>query len=260
MKKLVYTLAGFVTLLSISCSKDDDSNSNSGDTAFLPLKAGNYWVYDVSSAAQSERDSVYTNHDTIIGANSYKKIQTGNTTPSGFFSNVIKNNGIRKDGDALKLSGGTAVNFSAEFPFSIAVTDLVVFKESATAGQELGAVSGTVEQQYEGQPFTLTYKLTTIADQTLPSYSVGGHNYTNVKKVKAVVNLSITYSLEGFPVTVLTPQDVVTSYQYYAENIGVVNVETAFKYNIDPAIAAFLTIDPTTTQTQQEVLNTYNVQ
>lgn len=259
MKKLVYAFAGLAALLSISCSNDDDSNSSSGDTNFLPLKAGNYWVYNVSGSAQSGRDSVYTDHDTIIGASTYKKIETG-SAPSGFFSNVINNNGVRKDGDALKLSGGTAVNFSSDFPFSIAVTDLVMFKEGASAGQELGTVSGTIQQEYEGQPFTLTYKLTTTADQTLPSYSISGHNYTNVKKVKAVVNLTITYSLQGFPVTVLAPQDVVTSYQYYAENIGVVNVETAFTYSIEPAIATLLSIDATTTQTQNEILDTYRAQ
>lgn len=259
MKKLVYAFAGLAVLLSASCSNDDDSNSGSGDTNFLPLTAGNYWVYDVSGSVPSGRDSVYTDHDTIIGANTYKKVETGNV-PSGFFSNVINNNGIRKDGDALKLSGSTAVNFSSDFPFTIAVTDLIVFKESATAGRELGTVTGTIEQVYEGQPFTLTYKLTTTADQTLPTYSISGHNYTNVKKVKAVVNLSISYSLQGFPVTVLTPQDVVTSYQYYAQNIGVVNVETNFTYNIDPTIATLLDIAPTTTQTQQEILSTYRAQ
>lgn len=261
MKKFVYALAAIATLLSVSCSSDDDSGgSSSGDTNFLPLADGNYWVYDVTGSAQSGRDSLFIAHDTLIGANTYKKVETL-SAPSGFFSSVVNNNGIRKDGDALKLSGSTAVSFSEDFPFSIAVTDLVVFKESATAGQTLGTVEGSIEQEYESLPLTFDYTLTTYADESLATYSVSGHTYTNVKKVKAVVNLGITYAIDGVPIpaTILAPQDVVTSYQYYAEGIGVVNVETTFTYTVNSQIATLLGIDPTTTETQQEVLDTYNV-
>lgn len=259
MKKFVYALAALATLLSVSCSSDDDSSNGSGETNYLPLTDGNYWIYDVTGSAQNGRDSVYIAHDTLIGTNTYKKIKTA-TTPYGFFSSVVNNNGVRKDGDAYKVSGSTAVSFSEDFPFSIAVNDLVVFKESATTGQTLGTVTGTIEQEYEGLPLEFDYTLTTTADETLPSYSINGHSYTNVKKVKATVNLSINYSLGGIPIAILAAQDVVTSYQYYAQGIGVVNVETVFTYTINDAFATTLGIEPTTTETQVETLDTYNME
>ena len=259
MKKIVYTLAAVVTLLNISCSSDDDNGGNNTTVnTYLPLTDGNSWVYDVSGSLQTGRDSVYIAQDTVIGANTYKRVETL-AAPSGFFSNVLRNNGVRKDGDAIKVSGSTTVSVSSDLPFSLAVTDLVVFRENATAGQQLGTVSGTIQQTYEGIPLDFTYTLTTIADETLPTYTVSGHTYTNVKKVKAVINLGIGYNFEGFPVNFLTPQDVITSYQYYAENIGVVNVETTFTYSLEATFAGVLGIPPTATETQQEVLDNYNV-
>ena len=75
------------------------------------------------------------------------------------------------------------------------------------------------------------------------------------------VKITTTQTIAGFPVTftVLQPQDVVTSTQYISKNIGVVYTKTITSYNIDSAIAGNLGIPASSTQTQEEFLDTFNV-
>lgn len=260
MKKIALLLfAG--AALSLSCSSDDDAVQTAppvdSDNIFLPVEGGNYWVYNVVGSLQNGRDSLYVANDTVIGANTYKKLKT-RVNPAGFFSGALNNNGVRKDGDRLLVTGSTSVNVSEDFPFSIAITDLVVFKESATAGEELGRVTGTVNETYNGTQFSLDYVLTTIARPDVPSLTVNGEQFTNVKNVETRINLKI--SLVVIPTEVLPAQDVLVSQQYYAKDVGVVKTTSNFTYNINPTLAGFLSVPATANETQEELIVDYNVE
>ncbi|QBZ98613.1 hypothetical protein [Flavobacterium sangjuense] len=264
--KLFFIVIAF-TLLA-GCSSDDSSGSiNSG--VYLPLAVGNYWTYDVTTdgLAITNRDSLYISNDTVINTKTYKKFKTLNI-PFGFYSNSLRNNGVRKENDALYMSGNAGLNLGDVLPIDLSVTDLMIFKESATANQELGSVSGVINQDFQGYPLVINYTLKTTALETLPTFSIDeNHSYTDVKKVKTTLNLrvSTTVTVPGIPipltVALLNTQDVVSSTQYYAKNIGMVYANTILSYELQDfsSFGITLPIPQSGSQTQNELLDNHLV-
>jgi hypothetical protein len=258
-------LLGF-TFLALSCSSDDSGNDNVTSTAdFLPLNAGNYWVYDVESDVEegSGRDSLYVANDTVINGNTYKKFKTLNM-PWGFYTSALANNGVRKSDDKLLLNGSAAVNFSEDLPFSVDVTDLVIFKENTSGNELLGSVSDVLSQPYdENTTLEFDYTLTSTAKENLATYTAGGTQYTNVKPIEIKLSMNVTAVVEfsgtSFPINVMPQQDIIVSTQYYAEGIGVVHVVTDFEYALSDVsqLPIDLPLPSSAAVHQEEVLDTY---
>jgi hypothetical protein len=261
--KTKFFIIAITAALFASCSSDDSSGDNAPITNYLPLTNGNYWAYDVEGQGISNRDSLYVANDTTINSIAYKKIKTQNL-PFGFYSNSLRNNGLRKESDAIYMTGDAGLNLGNTLPIDISLTDLVIFKESATTNQQLGSVSGSISQDFQGFPLIIDYILKTTALETLPSFTSPDNTiYTDVKKVKITVNLKVATTISGIPIpiAILNPQDVVVSIQYYAKNIGMVYNNTVISYELVD-LSAFginLPIPQSNTQTQEEFLDLYQV-
>ncbi|OYQ31875.1 hypothetical protein CHU92_15385 [Flavobacterium cyanobacteriorum] len=269
MKKIYFLL--FISAIFASCSSGDDStpadngnNVSPGD--YMPLTTGNYWVYDVQNTQQQGRDSLYITGDININGNSYKKFTTLNL-PVGLFSNAIYNDGIRRSGDRLLLTGNFDFGFSEQFSISIPVNEFTILKENASLNQVLSSVSGSLTQPYNGYDVKFDYTLTSRAKEHLASYTVNQDTYNDVKKVATVLALKITamVPVDGigvFPVTIMQNQDVAVSHQYYAKNIGVVNVVTNISYQLSDfsQFGLQLPLPQSGSEQQQEVLDHYLAQ
>ena len=267
MKTKLFFIVFTIAILT-SCSSDNSSGGTS-TADYLPLTDGNYWTYDVSTVGQttSNRDSLYVANDTVINTKTYKKMKTLNI-PFGFYSNSLRNNGVRKENDAIYMTGNAGLNLGAVLPIDLSVSDLMIFKESATANQELGSVSGVINQDFQGYPLVMNYTIKTTALETLPSFTAEDNTvYTDVKKVKITLNLKVstTVTIPGIPipltVALLNPQDVVVSTQYYAKNIGMVYTNTVISYELQDfsQFGITLPIPQSGTQTQNESLDTHHV-
>lgn len=267
MKTKLFFIVFTIAILT-SCSSDNSSGGTS-TADYLPLTDGNYWTYDVSTVGQttSNRDSLYVANDTVINTKTYKKMKTLNI-PFGFYSNSLRNNGVRKENDAIYMTGNAGLNLGAVLPIDLSVSDLMIFKESATANQELGSVSGVINQDFQGYPLVMNYTMKTTALETLPSFTAEDNTvYTDVKKVKITLNLKVstTVTIPGIPipltVALLNPQDVVVSTQYYAKNIGMVYTNTVISYELQDfsQFGITLPIPQSGTQTQNESLDTHQV-
>ena len=253
----------FLTVL-ISCSTDTNADS---ETNFMPLSIGNYWKYNVATNGQSMRDSLYISNDTTINTKTYKKFKTRNA-PAGFFSNSLNKNGLRKEGSTLLLTGTLALDFGVGVPINFSVSEFVIFNENATNNQQLGSVSGSINQTIGTYPLVIDYTLKSIAIESLPSYTSNGHVYSDVKRVKTILNAKITTTttvvILGIPTpfvtTILNSQDVVVSNQYYAKNIGMVYTNTLINYQLNSLPGGTtLPIPSTGSQSQDEFLDVYNV-
>lgn len=260
--RLLIAFALFSVLF--SCSSDDNSETVN-ETNYLPLKSGNFWTYKVIGNNVSERDSLYVGNDTVINAKTYKKFKTLNQ-PFGFFSNSLRNNGLRKDGVSLLLSGSAGLNLGAVFPIDLSLNDFIIFKENASLNEQLSAVSGIIEQDFQGYPLKLEYTMTSTAMEALPSFTTQeGKNYSDVRKIKTTLNLKIstTVTIPGIPfpltVVIMNPQNVVVSYQYYSKNIGMVYANTTISYQLQDLsqYGVTLPIPQSGSQIQDEFLDTY---
>ena len=263
-----YKLLIVITFLSVlaSCSNDSNSNADS-DTNFMPLSIGNYWKYNVVSNGQTMRDSLYISNDTTINTKIYKKCKTRNN-PAGFFSNSLNKNSLRREGSSLFLTGSLALDFGVGVPINLSVSEFVIFNETATNNQQLSTVSGTINQTVGTYPLVIDYTLKSIAIESLPTYTSNGLVYSDVKRVKTILNAKITTTttvvILGVPTpfvaTILNPQDVVISNQYYSKNIGMIYTNTLINYQLNSLPAGFaLPIPSSGSQSQDEFLDVYDV-
>lgn len=255
----------FLSIFIVSCSSDDNNDNNGGNSGipFLPTTVGNYWVYDVESSLMDGRDSLYIANDTIIDGNTFQKLKT-KELPFGFFSTVLNNNSIRYSGGKLFLTGSANLNFSEDLPIDVSLSNFVVFSDNASADEQLGTMSGTFEEEIEGFLITFKYTLTSKAKADIATFTSGQENYTNVKPVEITLNLEITAGMAGLPIAypIMKPQNVVTSTQYYAKNIGVVHTTTDIAYTLEeiPLPDFELPIPQSGSERQEETLVDHNVQ
>ena len=232
-----YLLAILLMAILTSCSGSDDSAAPDQPTEndYFPVENGNFWVYDVQGEFPG-RDSLYIASDTTINNTAHKKFKTKDV-PFGFYSSSLANNGIRKSGDKLLVSGATSVNLIEGFPIDLTVTDFVLFKDNASDNEQLSSVSGTLNYQYDEYPLTFNYTMKSVFAETLPTFTVPGKGtYEDVKVMKVIVNLSIesvfTSGPITLPLTILPAQNVVVSTQYYVNTIGMVYSNTNINYTL----------------------------
>ena len=247
-----------------SCSTNDGNNNATGTGTFLPLLPTSEWVYDVKLDTQpSGTDVLFIDGETTINNKIYQKFKT-TAVPTGFFTNLLNNNNVRKEGDQLLLSGTTGLGFSDILPINLTLSDFVIFKEIANPNTELASMSGTIEQAVQNIPLKINYTLKSVFKESLSSFSVPGKaTYTNVKVVKIIANISVTtvYLLPiintPFTVSILDPQDVIVSTHYYAEGVGMIYSKTAINYQLNqlPQGAGELPIPQQGSSTIEEFLN-----
>ena len=267
MKKILLIALSFTLF---SCSNDDTEETTAAvveTTVFtdaLPLNNGNYWTYDVEGTTIT-RDSLYIFGDETVGAFNYKKFKNKNDISTGFYTTSLNNNNLRKDTGKLLLTGSLSIpGQTLPIGLDLNVVDFIIFKESAPNGELLNEKIGSFQQTVNNIPLTIEYKLKSFGGENFTSFTSPNTDiYPDVKTTKIVVNLKVTtvQTIAGIPITltVLQPQDVITSTQYFSKNIGVVYTKTLTTYNLDATIASQLGIPATNSQTQEEFLDTYLV-
>ena len=265
MKKTSYCILFIVTAALFACSDSEDLTNASSVTFETPLEIDNYWTYNVKVGVQNSRDSLYIANDTLIAATHYKKFKTKSDLASGFYSSILKNNGLRNENGILYLSGELSINpIVLPINFGLSLTDFIIFNKNASNNQSLNSSpkTGTINQTIGEFPLTINYSLQSYGGENFATYtSPDGSAYTNVKSIKIKLNVSITTFFAGIPipVTVLSAQDVLVSTQYLADGIGVVYTNTVTSYHLNAMVGSQLPIPETNTQTQEEFLDTYLV-
>jgi len=264
--KIKFILLFAIAVLLFSCSTNSTTGTDTqAQTNYFPLAVSNYWKYRVLTNAVTQTDSLYISNDTTINTKVYKKFKTKNL-PFGFFSNSLNKNGVRIDGRKLLLTGSLAFDFGVGLPINLSVNDYTIFQEDASNNQQLGSVTGSINQTVQTYPLVIDYTLKSTAIETLATFTSNGRVYTDVKKVKTVLNAKITSTITtpGIPIpvvlSILDAQDVVTSYQYYSKTIGMVYTNTTINYRLNSLPNGISLPLPTSgNRTQEEFLETYNV-
>jgi hypothetical protein len=251
-------ICGLVLASCSSSSGEDDANAA---TTHFPLSNGNYWTYDVDAQIDG-RDSLYVKGDTTIRSKAYKKMKTKQIA-MGFFSNSLRNNGLRVNGSLVQLTGSISFDLGLTTPLAFGVQDFTILKKNAAQNDVLSTVSGTFNQTVGTYPVTFEYTIKSIADGTMTSLTSNGDTFTDIQKTKIIVSLkaSTTSFFPGstIPLTayILSQQDVITSTQYYAKNIGLVFADTNITYQLNSLPNVVLPIPTSGNQNVKEYLDTY---
>ncbi|UMY65050.1 MULTISPECIES: hypothetical protein [unclassified Flavobacterium] len=263
--KTSFSLLCAFALVFCACSPDDDSSNNNGSSVYLPLTDANYWTYDVTGSLEGTtgRDSLYVANDTIINAQTYKKMKS-RSPRFGFFSGLFHQAAVRKSGSKLVATGTNNFSFAGQVPIGFTLSDFVIFDADASQNTTLDSDSGTTTQTFDNIPLTINYTITSKAGAHYPSWTASdGTVYQDVTTSTYVVSMKVTATFEGvpFPITVADTQDVLNSTLYYAAGVGVVTANTAIQYQLQDfsALGVSLPIPQSSSQSMLEVLDTFQV-
>jgi hypothetical protein len=259
----------FLALLLITSCSQNNNGSDSQDlsdlipTTYMPLTIGNYWDYNVQQVNPGAvntsfgTDHLFISNDTLISGVTYKKMKTS-VMPNGFFSNTLRNNGVKISGSSLIATGKFSIPFPGlTAPVEINLNNFTFFKDNAPIGSEIGITTGTIQQTVNNYPLDINYTLKAVAQESLPNYTSNNVTYNNVKKTRLLLNLKISTTNSGVTAILLADQTVFTINEYFAKNIGNVYTNTYFHYDINPDIATQFGVPATASETQEEFLTTY---
>lgn len=244
---ILYTI--FASILLFSCSKNEEVTTRPtiGDdipTIYQPIKIANYWNYETENRAVLPtpaeaiiaNDKLVVDSEVVLNTFTYKKMKT-ETAPTGFYGSMLNNNSLRIDGSSLKLTGSITANLDASLPLELNVNDFVIFKENGVANEVLSQTSPesfTNTTLLPGATLTFTYSLKSTYIGDVSSLTVAAGTFSSVKKTRIEIELKVTTLNNGFEVSLLAPsnQNVIISDLYYAKNIGVIQANSIFEYNL----------------------------
>lgn len=234
MKKVIWLLALIISVT--ACSKDE-INPTPGDSSvdYYPLKTGNTWKYSAVNDQATTQDVLSVSEQTTIAGKNYFTMQAENI-PTGFYTSSVNGQSLRSENNTIYMTGNLDFNLGEFLPINLNLNDFILVKSGAANSQLLSTVSGNMSQTFENIPLSANYTLSTINQNSLPSYTSQGVVYNDVKVVKFALNMKVTatVNLGGFPLnfSILESQDVISSIQYYAKNVGMVHAETTLSYNL----------------------------
>ncbi|MDT0294349.1 hypothetical protein ACFQ3R_01455 [Mesonia ostreae] len=267
MKLRILSLALVMTSL-ISCSSDDTSINDTNNATYFPLSVGNKWNYINSSTAEGEVEN--TNEETLTltaeNNNAYSFSSSANMLERGVITGILVNGNLTKQNEKLIYNGQYEVELSSFGieNLSIPIDNLVVYDVNASAGDALSTISNTINQtlNLQGQdiPLSMTYALHTVQNEILESYTVNNTSYENVLKANVSLNLAVDASLVIVTVPLLEEQEVLTSSNYYAADIGLIYSENSASYNFeDLSQFGIPNIDSVNVDSSQSI-DTYTIQ
>lgn len=234
MKKVIWLLA---IIVSISSCSSDDVNPTVGEPSvdYFPLKTANTWKYSVVNDAATTQDILSVSGQSTIAGKSYFTMEAENI-PTGFYTTSVNGQSLRNENNTIFMTGVLDFNLGEMLPVNLELNDFILVKSNAADSELLSTMSGSMTQTFDNIPLTVNYTLSTVNQNSLPTYTSQGVVYNDVKVVKFALNMKVvaTITIAGFPLnfTVLESQDVVSSLQYYAKNTGLVHANTTINYEL----------------------------
>lgn len=273
-RKVNYLLLFAFSTLLLSCSGDDDSsNGNGGGTPitysnFMPLTVSDTWTYDVSTNdgtnTTPSTDVITVDGTVTLSGKEYKDMSMSQGS-TGIMSSMLDQNNFRTENGIYYMKGDFILPLSqlGGTDLIINIDDAQLINENSNNGDTLTSQPGTTSQTIQGYDLDINYTLKTIQRETLASYTVNGETYNNVIVADIIVTANVTTVISPIPtpITLLPSQDIYTIKNYYADNVGLIDSDANFTYDLADINIPGVTIpipDTATVTTTQEI-NSYTV-
>lgn len=271
-RKVNYLLLLVLSTFLISCSGDDDSGNGGGTpinySNFMPLTVADNWTYDVSTNdgtnTTPSTDVITVDGTVMLSGKEYSDMSMSQGS-TGIMSSMLDQNNFRYESGVYYMKGDFVLPLSqlGGTDLTINIDDAQLINENSNNGATLTSQPGTTSQTIQGYDLDINYTLKTVQRETLASHTVNGTTYNNVIVADIIVTASVTTMISPIPtpVTLLPSQDIYTIKNYYADNVGLVDSDATFTYNLAniniPGVT--LPIPDTATVTTTQEINSYTV-
>lgn len=222
-------------LLFINCSSDDDFNSGSGSSVnYFPLVVDNEWQYDNT---QTVDDTSFSELETlsIISEDQNNYNLSSNTSLTASFTRILSSGDVFKNQNQLLLTGNVDIDLGEDVipEFDIPFENLVVYDANASEGSVLYEANQNFElPEFEGITLNLLINIKSESLGSLTSLNVNNETFDDVLGSKFIVSMEVTATTIVAPlpvpitIDVIEYQEVVTSTNYFAKEVGLVQSET----------------------------------
>ncbi|MDT0554802.1 hypothetical protein [Patiriisocius hiemis] len=233
MKNIYLFLLAIVLL---SCSNNDDNSQAEIETNFFPLEANSYWTYTNTNEQGQTKDSLFVVGTEIISNQEYTNLDA-QIPRTGFMTVFLSETALRKTETQLLATGNLGIAPVDGLPtIDIPITDFILYDTTFPNG-ELSSVTNTIEQEFQGIPFEVTYTLSSnhVAILIEDDFENGTSSSSPVTDIK--LTLAITALIEAGPITIPVPilseQEVLTAVNTYVNNIGLTYSEVEISYQLE---------------------------
>ncbi len=234
----IFSIAFAAIPLLLSCDAQDEAeelievvtNPGDEDYSYYSLSTGDSWIYDVTvDNLDTQEDFLAILSTTTNGGATFAQFE-GADTNIGFMSTLLGNGALSESNDILRYTGALVVTLDGENEISLDIPLLALYDENATIGDQVDELRQTVTQEIDGVPVTVDATITTEYLGIAENFAVNGFVFNRALSARFTVNVTITATVLGVPVTLLTPQDVIIATNAYAENVGLVDSTLNFDY------------------------------
>lgn len=233
MKNIPFLLIAVVLL---SCSNNDDAPQTESETNFFPLEANSYWTYTNTNEQGQTKDSLFVVGTEIIDNQEYTNLDA-QIPRTGFMTVFLSETALRKTETQLLATGNINITPVDGLPtIEIPITDFILYDTTFPNG-ELSSISNTIEQEFQGIPFEVTYTLSSnhVAELIEDDFENGMSTSSPVTDIQ--LTLEITAFIEAGPITIpvsiLNEQNVLTAVNTYTNNIGLTYSEIEISYQLE---------------------------
>lgn len=239
--KVLILLLGSFLYTSCSDSTDDSNDEPINDANYFPLVANNTWDYDNiqevdGQEAQQSMDVMTVSGMTTINGLSYFNFDQ-EELQEGFATGLFSNGAVRKFNNELLYTGNLEFAFEGMDTLEIPIIDAVVYNKVAANGTALFSAENSITQTIMDIPIIIDFVVTTTDAGDFSTYTAGLETYEDVIAANITVNIAVTAQVELLgdilSIPILSAQDVITSTNYYAANVGLIFSDVSLQYQAE---------------------------
>lgn len=275
--KTKYFFLSVLVLAFVACSDDDNdsgtANPENPTSDYFPLTIGNQWTYNNLREVQNQdpqesTETLSVSDSTMMNdAVNYQFSSDAPVMNQGIVTGVLVNGSLTKVEGKLIYNGSFEYNFPGlNIPISFPLENLVVFDQNKDSGQNLTTINNSITQDLSlGEnaptvPVTFDYTFKTNEGAVLESYSAGDQQFNDVISSNLTLNISANANLGPISIAVLVDQQVLTSTNHFAKDIGLIDSNNAMHVEFeDLSEYQFPQLDPIDVSSSQTITD-YSVQ
>jgi hypothetical protein len=221
----------FAALTITSCDSDDDGAAQN-NFQYFPLEVANSWFYDVDTEGVVVTDALEVTSST---GNSFELTATP-AIANALMTGVLSNGTLTAENGKLSGTGSLNFGFQGIDDLNIEVNNAALYDQNAAVNATLSTTTGSASQSLQGIIIDINYTATTVQQATMNSMVVDGTTYTDVLHSQLIVNASIgsPITVAGFTtvISVMPAQNVFVVDNYWAKDIGLIQSDSQFSYQL----------------------------
>lgn len=261
MKKFFSTFFLFAFVLIFTACSDDDVATVTNTNDYFPLAVNNSWNFDNEFSATGQGDTfgsetLFINSTAQMSGNAVFELDSSDPQNSGLSTIILQQGVLYKDNFNLMYTGEFGIDIPEFSNLSFNLSDVQVYNANLSPGSVLFIEETTFNEQYEGLPITLNFKISTVMGESFEEFTVNNTTYQDVISSEWVIELEVLSTVGLATVIILENQEASKVTNYFAKDVGMIKSESSTTLDFEEI--AIIPLEDVNSSSLQE-LTSYSV-